>query len=196
MVGWADVSVHHNRWTVENECVMHVDGVPYVKLRRKTRGFASVVFNGCSDLPSPLPPCYSLTASVGYQDLVRRRQAQQNQEYVDKELETVPALFKNRGQQARAPNKRARQTRDSLKKAREHPATMTLDLGNQTVDVLRAVHPRDDLCVRFDEQTLETVITFLQQSAWSTDAMKKKRQDVPTDAPGSNNFLSLHLHEL
>ena len=70
---------------------------------------------------------------------------------------------------------------------------MTLDLGNQTVDVLRAVHPRHNLCVRFDEQTLETVITFLQQSAWSTDAMKKKRQDVPTDAPGSNNFLSLHL---
>ena len=103
------------RWEFNEKSVLEVDGEKFVKLPRGTHGFARMVFHGCQNLPDPLPPGYSLTASVGYQELTKLRAQLAAQEDADKELQDMPSLFKNKGEVPIARPKR--QSRSNIKES-------------------------------------------------------------------------------
>ena len=176
------------KWEFDARSIIMVENRPFVKLPRACFGFAKLVFEGCADVPDPLPKGYSLTASLGYTELATRRNNIQAQHLLDKERELVPELFRNT---APVPSRPSRQTRESVTAARKHPESITMTLPEisiegeppASIELLRPVHSKDDLCVLLEVSVLQNVIAFLKQGGWAAENTQARRKNVPADAP-------------
>ena len=113
------------KWEVERRNRVLVDGQEFVKLPRSACGFAKLVFHKCEHVPIPLPKGYSLTASSGYDELVKLRNKKQAEVLVAADLESVPALFKDN-----ATAQPKRHSRTDIRDMRSRPATIELRIND------------------------------------------------------------------
>ena len=178
----------NTKWEFDSRVIVEVEDRKFIKLARAAHGFAKLVFDECDHIPSPLPKEYSLTASKGYADLVKRRNDIQAEYLKQKELDNIPALFRD---SAVTPQKSKRTSRAALIEARKNPEAITLKLpgtkdedGNDAeIEVLRPVHPDDVIAIIMEPAAVGYMIDYLQQGGWSSDLIAKKRKHVPSDAP-------------
>ena len=155
----------------------------FVKLPRQdiNSGLTRLVFHCCPNLPSPLPKGYSLSASIGYKELVDKRNLKQKDEFEDAVKQTIPEMFRGVKLSKDIMNKRSQrrtimEEKDKLKK---HPAPISIeipahgDCAKKTIEVLRSVHPREDLAVPIGD--LCVVIRYIQWAGFSSDLMSPKQ---------------------
>ena len=83
------------KWEVDHKNIVEVEDKSFVKLARSTYGFARLVFHRCDQVPNPLPKGYSLTASLGYEELLKLRNQMHAIEFIESAREGVPGLFKD-----------------------------------------------------------------------------------------------------
>ena len=168
---------------------MQVGSKTSVKLPRSHCKFANLVFHGCTTLPNPLPRNYSLSASIGYQNLVDQRntkQAEELQELQDQYVEShVPDIFKHIVDQQIA-NERARA---QLKGSKQSPETLVLFIEDDeeapwTLELVKPLNSRDELAVKLDKDVINNVIKYLQHAGFSSDLQEvnKKRKGMSSDS--------------
>ena len=155
-------------WTVPPECLQEVDGETFVKLPRCNKGFANLIFEKNANLPNPLPPNYSLTASKGYGELLDLRKAAAIAEKAQRS--GISALFQS-GYQNRASVKRK-----DIAESRDKPAVVTLSFQAKSVRCLATECDRDALCIFFDAVDITACIEFMRESPWDSSLMKGKRE--------------------
>ena len=155
-------------WTVPPNCVKDVDGDTFVKLPRSSKGFAKLVFENNPNLPNPIPPSYSLTASKGYGELLDLRKAAAIAEKAQRS--GISALFQS-GYQNRASVKRK-----DIAESRDKPAVVTLSFQAKSVRCLATECDRDALCIFFDAIDITACIEFMRESPWDSSLMKGKRE--------------------
>ena len=127
---------------------MQVGSKTSVKLPRSHCKFANLVFHGCTTLPNPLPGNYSLSASIGYQNLVDQRNTKQAEELQDQYVARVPDLFKDI---VNRPAKE-RSSRAQIKESKQAPETLVLSIEDDeeapwTLELVKPLNSRDELAV-------------------------------------------------
>ncbi len=187
----------HRKWNIQPESIVRVGDRAFVKLARSAHGFASLVFHKCPQVPQPVPKGYSLTTSLGYSELVARRNREDQVAQLAKAEASVPALFRGK---CVVSAKVQRKTHKEMSELRQSPDVITLKLdgvedseGNtQSVDVARPAHTLDDLMVPLAD--IDSVLKYFQQSGFSAQQQKRKRPDRDgvwhrKDKDGSDVFL-------
>jgi len=175
------------RWEPSPQLLCDVDGVTYIKIPRAKPcccAFARMCFKDTD------PEHYSVAASIGYKELVEKRNQAQSAELqadVDEPPQPPPgslqALFlQNAKQPMASPSaKRPRTSRSEIRNMRVNPAVIQIEIppfGEHpatTLDVLRPVHPRDDLTVRLDVVVLQTIVQYIRNEGFSDQYMRKPR---------------------
>ena len=155
-------------WTVPPDCVKDVDGDTFVKLPRGSKGFAKIVFEKNPNLPNPIPPNYSLTASRGYGELLDLRKAAAIANKAQRS--GISALFQS-----------ADQSRESVKRkdiaeSRGKPTIVTLSFQAKSVRCLATECDRDALCIFLDPIDITACIEFMRESPWDSSLMRGKRE--------------------
>ena len=178
------------KWNIPADAIINVDDRVFVKLARSAVGFATIVFHNCEQLPQDVPKGYSLTTSLGESDMVARRDRQDHTERVERAVACAPALFKK---QMKVNEKKIKsKTRSDIQELRRSTAdTMHIELTDvkddegitKRVEVLRPIHPRDELAVPLNAEAIANVIKFLQISGSSQQQQKRKRSGIPDDCP-------------
>ena len=170
------------KWHVTDSQTLQVGSITFVKLARSHCHFASLVFHGCKTLPDPLPRNYSLSASIGYQNLVDQRNTKQAEELKEEYVEsTVPDIFKDLVRKSKPSCKRA--SRAKINEGRKAHGTLVLSIedGEEAPWALELVKPlnaRDELAVELDPHVINKLIKYLQHAGFSSDLQEvnKKRQ--------------------
>ena len=179
---------HKVKWEFDKRVVSTVGGREFVKLARSGYGFAKLVFHKCQDIPQPAPPWYSLSASRGYDDLIKMRNELQSDHLVAKDRDNIPELFRAAAKVAPKPTRQSRGAK-AADKINLGVLELTLpgivdNAGEEMrIDVVRPVDSTETLRVLLDPTTLTHVIRFLQAGAWSEERIQKKRKHVPDSAP-------------
>ena len=177
------------KWHFTDSQTLQVGSKTFVKLPRSHCHFASLVFHGCTTLPDPLPRNYSLSASIGYQNLVEQRNTKQAEELKDQYMESmVPDIFKDLVRKKQPSCKRASRTK--IMEGRKAPETLVLSIedGEEAPWALELVKPlnaRDELAVELIPHVMHKVIKDLQDAGFSSDLQDahKKRKGMPSETP-------------
>ena len=172
-------------WHVTDSQTVQVGSKTFVKLPRSHCQFAPLVFHGCRTLPDPLPRNYSLSASIGYQNLVDQRNTKQAEELQDQYVALVPDLFKDI---VNSPAKE-RSSRAQIKESKQAPETLVLSIeddeeGPWTLELVKPLNSRDELAVKLDKDVINNVIKYLQHAGFSSDLQEvnKKRKGMSSDS--------------
>ena len=177
------------KWHVTDSQTLQVGSKTFVKLPRSHCHFASLVFHGCTTLPDPLPRNFSLSASIGYQNLMAQRNSKQAEELKNQYVESVvPDIFKDLVRKKQPSCKRASRTK--IMEGRKAPETLVLSIedGEEAPWALELVKPlnaRDELAVELDPHVINKLIKFLQHEGFSSDLQEvnKKRKGMSSETP-------------
>ena len=175
------------KWEIAPKFIVPVNKLgkktDFVKLPRQdiNSGLTRLVFHCCPSLPSPLPKGYSLSASIGYKELVDKRNLKQKEEFEDAVKQRIPEMFRGAKLSKSIMDKAEKQhTKKAEKdKIKKHPAPISIeipahgDCAKKTIEVLRSVHPREDLAVPIGD--LCVVIRYMQWAGFSSDLMSPKQ---------------------
>ena len=179
------------KWHVKSSQTLIVGSKTFVKLPRSKSQFAILVFHGCKTLPNPRPKDFSLSASIGYNNLVDRRNTQQAQELQNTYVESlhVPDIFKDIVSSQDPPAKE-RPSRAKIKEGREAPETLMLPIYDDeeapwALELVKPLNPRDELAVELDADVINKLIKYLQHAGFNYELQEvnKKRKGMSSDAP-------------
>ena len=171
------------KWHVPANQTLEVDTKTFVKLPRSHCHFASVVFHGCTAVPAPMPKNYSLSASIGYQNLVEQRNKRQAEEL----RANVPEIFKDLAAEnfflqgiKKAERKARPQTHETLEIEIEDD-----EEASWTLELVKPLNARDELAVELDPDVLNKVIKYLRHAGFSSDLQdgNKKRKGMSSETP-------------
>ena len=177
------------KWHVTESQTLTVGSKTFVKLPRSKSQFAILVFHGCKTLPNPRPKDFSLSASIGYNNLVDRRNTQQAQELQNAYVESsVPDIFKDIVRENELAKERA--SRAQIKENRQAPETLVLNLEDDeeapwALELVKPLNARDELAVELDADVINKLIKYLQHAGFSYELQEvnKKRKGMSSDAP-------------
>ena len=177
------------KWHVTESQTLKVGSRTFVKLPRSKSQFAILVFHGCTTLPNPLPQNFSLSASIGYNNLVVQRNTQQAQELQNAYVESsVPDIFKDIVRENELAKERA--SRAQIKENRQAPETLVLNLEDDeeapwALELVKPLNARDELAVELDEHVINKVIKYLQHEGFNSELQEvnKKRKGMSSDTP-------------
>ena len=179
-------------WTVAGDMLRDVSGEQYVKLRPSDGGLIRLVTHGHCECPqAKLRP--SLANCTGYRALQKlRNEYIMNLGDVNDGNSAAASLFgkpdpvvkyKKKGVTPQLPGLNASQ----LQALRDSPEVIDvpvpcgvegdmMDAGPPImVSMIRACHPRDELCVRFDAASIESAVQFMRSRGVSEDELLNKR---------------------
>lgn len=182
------ISTHDGKktWHVPANQCLEVNGKTFVKLPRSNCQFAPLVFHGCTDLPCPKKEL-SLTASVGYDELLKLRNTMQASELQTDAVNAAPEIFKAllKGSGKQQKQKDKKRSQQELKELRLCPDTVSITINDWSFDVLKPVCATDELAVEMDPDTISKIIKYLQQKGFSSvlQHSHKKRHNMPDDTP-------------
>jgi len=169
------------KWEIKRELITELDGTKFVKLQPHDYGLMRIITQGSETAPKPLPKDFSLTSSIGLRTLIKLRNDAQTRELQADEAPRNP-LFRSTTPQIA---KRPRLSRSNLKAMRSKPEPLTItipasgDSGVMDVQVLRPVHPRDDLWVEYDLHILSRILEYLRDEPFDTDQKSKHDKTLP-----------------
>lgn len=163
-------------WKVKKGQIVEVDGQQFVKLRSSEYSLVRLVTEGMLG-DGKLPKNPSLSACTGMRELVRLRNEKQRHELTS-EVQPQSALFKGT---VAPPRKTIRQTSAKIKDLRDNPQSLTVDVpgfdGRPTmpIQMIRPVHPCDDIAVPLNEEQLDHVFGFIRHLGIDADTLSAKR---------------------
>ena len=141
-------------------------------------------------MPEPLPKNYSLSASIGYQNLVDKRNNKQAEELNEHLESNVPDIFKNIGAKNIRRKKQPAMSRDKLLESRQTPGTLVITIGDDeetswALEVVKPLNARDELAVELIPHVMNKVIKYLQDAGFSSDLqdVNKKRKGLTPQTP-------------
>ena len=181
-------------WTVTGDLLREVGGEQYVKLRPHDHGLIRLVTQGHCECPQAKLR-RSLGGCAGYRALVKLRNdfIMNLEDAKDGNAAAAAALlgkpdsgvkYKKKGVVPQLPGLNASQ----LQTLRDLPEVIDVpvpcgadgamvDVGPPImVSMIRACHPCDELCVRFDAASIESVVQFMRCHGVSMDELIQKRQ--------------------
>ena len=155
-------------WSVPPEDTVEIEGSTFVKLGRSARGFAPLVFHENQNLPDPLPAGYSLTASVGYNELVKLRSDAATAHKMNSS--GISPLFQN------AQKKNSQKlTRKDITDSRGKPIVVNLYIPDaDPIQCLASACAQDSLQVSLSDGTIHDVILYLRNRPWDSSLMREK----------------------
>lgn len=165
-------------WHVADADLRHVGGKTFVRLARNGKGIAKFCFADNPNVPDPVPPTFSLTASEGYGQLVALRNAMAIDAKVD-------AAMSQRGLDSdlfrAAIEKQVRQatlTKAEVAKAKSDGSycTITMPDASGTINCLAPVWDRNNLWVEVDKDQIDRFVTFLKKTPWKGSMQKVYRE--------------------
>jgi hypothetical protein len=167
------------KWCVDKE-VMECEGVKYLKLARNYWStFAKICKEDNPNIPFPEPPKYSLAASVGYTELVKLRNDATEHQRDALATAAVPELFRGDDFDVKRARKvqhkhcaRVQETQTPISVA--IPGLVDTDGLQSTIEMLTPMSSRDDICIRFDDNTIALTIKWLKQSRWTANNFHQK----------------------
>ena len=171
---------HKKKWEVMDSDIVKLPsedgvGVDFIKLRRGTKSlaFPRIVFEGCAELDAESGARISLTASKGYEQLLVLRNEVQSEELLNEQRGNIPAMFRQA-----AEVKRQRVSRDNMNARIANPTTLIMRVEEGygapfELEMLRPVHPRDDLCVKLDLPMLTQIIEYIRNEGFSNSIDRK-----------------------
>jgi hypothetical protein len=171
-------------WEIREKDIIKIGDRRYLKLPCKgTHGFGRL----CEEQMQTQSRCLSLTQSIGYTDLVMRRNKIQSESLVQQQAASVPSMFKSTFKP-----KTNRVTVCKRKDAKAHPEVMEMtipsfgDYGELTMTVMRPISDREDLVVEFDATAIGRVIAYIQDQGLEAakevlpkGVWKRKHQKYP-----------------
>ena len=162
-------------WGIDESDIIDINGVSFLLLRKgrtSHSGFARLVYSmvGLRDRT------WSLSTSVGYKELQKRRNDAQRANLETSMLDKMPTW-----QRSTAKVKVGRNTRSKLQELSEHRGVLSItvpgvndDEGEQ-VEVVTPVHSRDELRVELDEKQIWVVLQYIVRSGFDDDLKQRKR---------------------
>ena len=174
----------NNIWKVNNEClkcIRHADGPEqFIKLRAHEYGFVRCVASGhVDDLRKTQN--LSIAQCPGYRALMAIR----NQSaFADGEADDAgPSndLFSSSEQKKACKGRQPRMKAAQLQALREHPETFevlvpgTGDRPEMLIKAVKPVHPCDELCIKFDADTISHVVAFIQSHPIDKEMLSSRR---------------------
>jgi hypothetical protein len=171
------------KWCVDKE-VMECEGVKYLKLARNYWSpFAKICKEDNPNIPFPEPPKYSLAASVGYTELVKLRNEATEHQRDALAIAAVPELFRGDDFDVKRARKvqlkhcaRVQETQTRIIVA--IPGLVDTDGWQATIEMLTPLSSRDDICIRFDDNTIALTIKWLKQSRWTANNFHQKNTNT------------------
>ena len=174
------------KWVLKDADVRCVNGTEYLKLKRSgpAYGFARIVMEHCSALIADKDK-FTLTASKGYAKLMQMRNDAVAAEMrgIDgpPPCDSANALF---GDTAPPEEKRPRMTLNTKREMWRNPeaTTITIQSDDQpdfVLDVIRQVHPCDELTIKFDIESVTRVIDFLYDEGFNADLQRPSKNELP-----------------
>ena len=127
-----------------------------------------------------------MTASIGYDNIVRQRNQQQAEYLSDQCAQDAPELFSATMAKKQPKKRRAA----DIRTLRACPESLSLTINGHGEDweleVLRPVHARAELAVPLEADVFTKLISYIQHAGFSEDLQQcnKKRRSLPDQAPG------------
>ena len=163
--GLKQVAYFNSKDTVE------YDGEVFVRLAAYNQSLKALICESNECLPSTLPPKFSLSSSVGLNQLQELRNRAQAESLIAEEGRC--SLFDDEETDERSSAKRKRFTKTTREeinaKRREHAALeVELEYGGEveSVKMLRPVVARDNVFVLFEERTLGRVLSYIREAGF------------------------------
>lgn len=178
-------------WELAPCNIVVVGGVEFVKLARGGTNypFARIVFE---DYQSSQMDNMSLTASLGYKQLLELRDNAIKQSAEAENADRIPAMFKRtipdmfKRQSPAPPPKRPHIPRSKLNELLKNPdgcVEITLPACGarppQVTPVLRTVWAGAELAVLLDLDVIEHVIEYIREAGFDESLMRQKRSETP-----------------
>lgn len=184
-------------WKVRQSNLLDIQGETFIKLPASEWGFVKLV---CEKLvEGQLPKNASLSQCQGMRELFELRNAKQCEDLTP---EPPSCTLFEASEQAQPNKRRPKRTLRELREAREAPGILTVEVpgcaGSEpmAVQMVRPVHPRDDLCVLLDAAVIERIVLYIRHAGITRDALASKRSYKASgyDAPkgiwrGSTGFI-------
>lgn len=171
-------------WKIAAKNIRIVDGTEFVKLAAHDASFVRFV---CEGAVSDIPKNATLSHSPGFQQLKDLRNQKQAEELQSSPAqEPKRALFEDEAPPA---TKRYKRSSVELQELRSSPCVITIDVPGVgggpplSIQVLRPVHPCQDIVIKFDPQTIQHIVLFIRESGITTDTVSSKRHYKADDAP-------------
>ena len=160
-----------------------VDDVSFVKINTQSWTLMNVVFEQNENAPTPrlgrdrASEKLSLSGCVGLNTMLQLRNEAQAQHLAPAGGST---LFQGGGVDANTKKKKAMMTRLEMKSKRTEHVPITIDITmdgtTHTIEVLRPVHAKDALYVKYDAETLRVVLQYMRQSGFTEMKHQIKHQ--------------------
>lgn len=162
-----------------------VDDVPFIRLQSNSWTLMNVVFERNENAPTTLmgreraSEKLSLSCCVGLNTMLQLRNEAQAQHLAPAGGST---LFQGGGVDANAKKKKQNvvMTRLEMKSKRTEHVPITIDITmdgtTHTIEVLRPVHAKDALYVKYDTETLRVVLQYMRQSGFTEMKQNLKHQ--------------------
>jgi hypothetical protein len=183
-------------WKLRPQDSKFVNGREFLKLARTGTqyGFCRLVYERiCEESPHDIAhtpfaqSTFSLTASKGYAELMALRNTAQSAELrqVEKDLRisAMAALFQKKPADETPAAKRARVSREKIREASRNPdvIAITVDDGGDVFDleVVRPLHPNDEIAVKLDTDTIERVIRYIVNQGFDLHQAAGKKELPP-----------------
>ena len=153
-------------------------GMEYIKICPRNYSLAKLISEKNSNLPEDdKDDVVNLTRSIGIAKILRLRNQLQASSFMEIVAQPSCTLF------APPPDKRVRvvHARREQGELRKNPQTLVISLtaAGSTLDinVLRSVHPQDNIFVAYEPHMLAHVLCFIREEGFTEK--KEKRADLP-----------------
>lgn len=173
-------------WKVKPHQVVAVGESQFVRLQPTDGTLVRMLCDGMLG-DNKLPKNPTLATCPGFRELQKLRNEQQRVEL----QADVPAcgLFEQGNQEV----KKVRRTAAAVKELRENPQMLHVQVvgeGQKTmvIDMVRPVHPCDDLAVRLDSEMLEFIFDFIRHRGISADLLQATRAYASSGSDGVWKF--------
>jgi hypothetical protein len=117
-----------------------------------------------------------LTRSIGYQKLLKLRNSEALRLWHEEEVENAATLFDD------TPTPSRRRSRKQIKDDRDQHRSMSVNVqtkhGACAVEILRPSLPRDKLFVRWEQDTMDVIISYIKSEGFAGEK-KRRTTDLP-----------------
>jgi len=169
------------KWEIKSDKLVHVGTKTFVKLACWDGSLCRLVLEDCPAACDGANKSFSLSSSNGLHQLMKLRNEAQTLE-LQKACEPRSSLCIG---VRTPPSKRPRISRMAIKQMRSNPGTVCITVpafaehSDLEMDVLRPVHPRDELGVLLDKSVLERIIRFIQHEGFSVENSSRHDRSLP-----------------
>ena len=173
------VKMDGKAWSVKENNLITINESEFIKLPGSEYGLLSLV---CHGIIIGGVKSLSLSQSPGLKKLMMIRNEQQREDLASESgASQACALFGKAGVGAKPAAKRHRRSMAEIRELRDAPVLLNVTLPEvlghpaKIIQMVRPVHPCDDLCVPLDSDIIEHIVLFIREQGLSRDLLSKKR---------------------